>query len=56
MTFEKCARQMKIAYEVCVLGDCKAILSPQSLLEAHKHHLYLGGMDRFPRSSGACAK
>ena len=47
MSFEKCARQMKIAYEVCVLRDCKAILNPESLLEVHKHHLYMGGMDKF---------
>jgi hypothetical protein len=56
MLFEKCARQMKIAYEVCVLGDCKAILNPDSLLEVHKHHLYMGGMDRFVHCSDASAK
>ena len=56
MSFEKCARQMKIAYEVCVLGDCKPVLNPESLLEVHKHHLYMGGMDRFADSNAACAK
>lgn len=56
MSFEKCAKQMKIAYEVCVLRDCKAILNPESLLEVHKHHLYMGGMDRFGNSNGATAK
>lgn len=45
MSFEQCAKQMKIAYEVCVLGDGKAILNPNSLLEVHKHHLTMEGLD-----------
>ncbi|XP_046848803.1 uncharacterized protein LOC124442343 [Xenia sp. Carnegie-2017] len=46
MSFEKCAMQMKIAYEVCVLKDCKAILKPESLLDALKHHLSMEETDR----------
>lgn len=38
--------QMKIAYEVCVLKDCKAILKPESLLDALKHHLSMEETDR----------
>lgn len=45
MSFEQCAKQMKIAYEVCVLGEGKAILNPDSLLEVHKHQLNMEGLE-----------
>lgn len=47
MSFEQCAKQMKIAYEVCVLGEGKAILNPDSLLEVHKHQLNMEGLEWF---------
>ena len=41
MSFDQCAKQMKIAYEVCVLREGKAILNPDSLLDAHRHHIFM---------------
>ena len=44
MPFQRCASQMKIAYEACELGIVDAITNPKDLREVSEHHYQMAGM------------
>ena len=44
MPYERCAYQMKVAYEACILRKVDIITNPQDLGEPWEHHSLMAGL------------